>query len=309
MAEPVSDHGHRNGFETHSAIPAKAGVGFKGEHAADILADADQPACWFEVHAENYMGAGGPPHARLTEIRNHYPLSIHGVGLSIGAEQGLDPVHLDRLKYVVDRYQPGLVSEHLAWSTHDGHYLSDLLPLPYTQDVLDRVVRHMDQVQTHLGRQILLENPSTYIAFEERDYEEVDFIAEIARRSGCGLLLDVNNVFVSATNHGYSAAAYLDAFPVQHVGEVHLAGHAEDSDDDGAALLIDSHDRPVIDPVWSLYRRLIKRTGPLPSLIEWDDDLPDWPQLAEEVRRASRAMDEAARSNAQQTSGEHNHAA
>lgn len=300
MAQPPTDQSAPTdrsdgpAFGTAGRIPARAGVGLKGEHVADILQGPDQPAGWFEVHAENYMGAGGPPHARLTAIRERYPLSVHGVGLSIGAEQGLDAAHLDRLKQVVDRYQPGLVSEHLAWSTHDGHYLSDLLPLPYTKPVLDRVVAHIGQVQDHLGRQILLENPSTYVAFDESDYAEVDFIAEIAARSGCGLLLDVNNVFISATNHGYSAEKYLDAFPTGHVGEVHLAGHAEDTDDEGAPLLIDSHDRRVIDPVWALYGRLIGRTGPLPTLIEWDDDVPAWPELADEVRCAARAMAQAA---------------
>ncbi|MEM8878347.1 MAG: DUF692 domain-containing protein [Pseudomonadota bacterium] len=294
MAQTPTGHSNGSTFSASEHVPANAGVGLKGEHVAEILQDPDQPAGWFEVHAENYMGAGGPPHARLTAIRERYPLSVHGVGLSIGAEQGLDLHHVDRLKQVVDRYQPGLVSEHLAWSTHDGHYLSDLLPLPYTKAVLDRVVEHISRVQDSLGRQILLENPSTYVAFEDSEFAEVDFIAEIAKQSGCGLLLDVNNVFVSATNHGYSAEDYLDAFPTRHVGEVHLAGHAEDVDDEGSPLLIDSHDRPVIDPVWALYDRLIGRTGPLPTLIEWDDDVPAWPELADEVRRASHAMSQAA---------------
>ena len=276
------------------SIPAKAGVGFKPEHARAILAEEDPSAGWFEVHAENYMGAGGPPHAMLTALRERFPVSVHGVGLSIGAEKGLDPEHIKRLAAVVERYEPGLVSEHLAWSTHDTHYLNDLLPLPYTQTTLDLVVSHVGQVQDALKRPILLENPSTYIRFETSTMSELDFLAEIAKRSGCGLLLDVNNVFVSATNHGYSPEAYIDAFPLHAVGEIHLGGHAEDEDDTGAPLLIDSHDREVIDPVWTLYERLIGKTGRLPTLVEWDSDLPDWPVLAAEAKHAAAILDRAA---------------
>ncbi len=280
--------------DTPSTIPAAAGVGLKGQHVADILAageDADaQPARWFEVHAENYMGAGGRPHANLTAIRERFPVSVHGVGLSIGAERGLDPDHVARLAEVVKRYEPGLVSEHLAWSTHDTHYLNDLLPVPYTQATLDRVVSHIGHVQDALQRPILLENPSTYVRFETSTMSELDFLAQIAERSGCGLLLDVNNVFVSATNHGYSPDDYLDAFPLDAVGEIHLGGHAEDADDLGDPLLIDSHDREVIDPVWTLYERVVARTGPRPTLIEWDNDVPDWATLADEVRHAATVI-------------------
>ena len=272
-------------------IPAKAGVGFKPEHAAAIFAEETPSAAWFEVHAENYMGAGGPPHATLSALRENFPLSIHGVGMSIGAERGLDREHIKRLARVVERYEPGLVSEHLAWSTHDTHYLNDLLPVPYTQETLDRVVSHIVQIQDALKRPILLENPSTYVRFETSTMSELDFIKEVARAAGCGLLLDVNNVFVSATNHGYSPEDYVDGFPLDAVKEIHLGGHAEQQDDLGASLLIDTHDREVVDPVWTLYERVIAMTGARPTLIEWDADLPDWPVLSAEAARAGAILE------------------
>ncbi|MGF1445994.1 MAG: DUF692 domain-containing protein [Pikeienuella sp.] len=271
------------------SIPARAGVGLKPEHYEAILSGRPDIG-WFEIHAENYMGDGGPPHHYLRQIREAYPVSLHGVGLSIGAEDPLDRDHLARLRAVADRYAPGLFSEHLAWSTHDGVYFADLLPLPYTEPVLARVCAHIDQVQEAMGRQMLLENPSTYVAFETATMSELAFLREITRRTGCGLLLDVNNVFVSATNHGTSAEAYLDGFPLEAVGEIHLAGHARDADADGAPLLIDAHDRPVADPVWDLYARVIRAIGPVPTLIEWDSDLPDWTVLEAEARRAERVM-------------------
>ncbi len=270
-------------------LPRRAGVGLKPEHYGDILTQMPGMG-FFEVHAENYMGEGGLPHRALSQIRQNYPLSVHGVGLSIGAEGGLDADHLARLKKVVDRYQPGMVSEHLAWSTHDSVFLNDLLPLPYTREVLNRVVAHIDQVQTALGRQILLENPSTYVAFANSEMSETDFIAEVRKRSGCGLLLDVNNVFVSATNQHYSPQGYIDAFPLEHVAEIHLGGHAIDSDDSGETLLIDAHDREVSDPVWQLYAYVLERTGRLPTLIEWDNDIPSWDVLAGDAARAEAVM-------------------
>jgi len=270
-------------------IPARAGVGFKLEHCHDIL-DQQPDIGWFEVHAENYMEAGGPPHHFLSAIRQRYQLSVHGVGLSIGADAPLDRAHLGRLKGVCDRYQPGLVSEHLAWSTHGGIYLSDLLPLPYNQDSLRRVCDHIDEVQTFLGRTILLENPSTYVCFESSDLTEIEFLTAIVNATGCGLLLDVNNVYVSAINHGNDAAAYIDAFPMRHVGEIHLAGYAEDRDDIGTRLLIDSHGSRVADPVWALYARAITRAGPKPTLIEWDNDVPAWSVLYAEAQRADRLL-------------------
>ncbi len=273
----------------HQPIPARAGVGLKPQHVDDILASRADIG-FFEVHAENYMGAGGMPHAQLRAIRDQYPLSVHGVGMSIGGERGIDPQHLARFKAVVDHYQPGLVSEHLAWSTHDDVFYNDLLPVPYTGDTMRRVVEHVGAVQDAIGRQILIENPSTYLVFAQSDWSEVDFMAEIAARSGCGLLFDVNNVFVSATNHGYSPRDYVLSYPLHLVREIHLAGHAGDSDDEGRPLLIDAHDRAVCGDVWELYRLVLSKTGPLPSLVEWDNDVPDWPVLMDEARRADAIL-------------------
>jgi uncharacterized protein (UPF0276 family) len=272
---------------SHAPIPARAGVGLKPEHYHDIITTAPDIG-WFEVHPENYMGAGGAPHHYLTRSRARYPISLHGVGLSIGSAAELDRHHLQRLLSLIERYEPAQFSEHLAWSTHEGAYLNDLLPLPYTKETLATVVRHIDEVQTFLGRRMLLENPSTYVGFAESDMSEVEFLSEIARRTGCGLLLDVNNVYVSATNHGFDAGAYIDAFPVEHVGEIHLGGHAETTDDNEAPLLIDAHDREVRDEVWRLYARTLARTGPIATLIEWDNDVPDWVTLFAEARRAER---------------------
>ncbi|WP_439629013.1 MNIO family bufferin maturase [Shinella sp.] len=280
-----------------SRLPRRAGVGFKPEHFADILS-APEPIGFFEVHAENYMGAGGPPHAQLGKLREDHALSIHGVGLSIGSMQPLDREHLARLKVLCDRYQPESFSEHLAWSTHDSVFLNDLLPLPYTEETLARVVEHVDQVQDALGRQMLLENPATYLLFEESTIEETTFLAEIARRTGCGLLLDVNNVFVAATNHNLDARDYIARFPLEAVREIHLSGHSETVDDLGAALLIDSHDTPVKDPVWALYETVIGRIGPVASLVEWDNDVPAWPVLRDEAMAAQRILDAAARQRA-----------
>jgi uncharacterized protein len=265
------------------------GVGFKAEHFDAILASRPELG-FFEIHAENYMGAGGPPHRRLEAIRALYPLSVHGVGLSIGSPEPLDRAHLARLAKVAERYQPALVSEHLAWSTHEGAFFNDLLPLPYTEETLARVCEHVDILQSALRRRILIENPSTYVAFAETTIGETEFLSEIVRRTGCGLLLDVNNVFVSATNHGFDPYRYLAAFPFAAVGEIHLAGHAVDSDDAGLPLLIDAHDSPVREAVWALYLHAVRRLGPAPTLVEWDNDLPAWPTLLDEARRAERAM-------------------
>lgn len=274
-------------------IPARSGVGLKAQHYREIL-DTGPDIGWFEIHAENYMGEGGPPHRYLSRIRETYPLSLHGVGLSIGADQALDRDHLTRLKAVNDRYAPGLLSEHLAWSTHQQSYFPDLLPVPYTEKALRRVADHIDQVQETMGRRMLLENPATYLTFETSTMSELDFLRQVTERTGCGLLLDVNNVFVSATNHGYEPEAYIDAFPLAAVGEIHLAGHAEDRDETGATLLIDSHDRHVADPVWALYRRVIARMGAVPTLIEWDTNVPDWPVLHAEAQAADQIIANAA---------------
>lgn len=285
MTSEAAKLGHRAAVP----VPARAGAGLKPQHYEDILG-ARPDIGWFEVHAENYMGAGGPPHHYLERVREHYPLSLHGVGLSIGGAGPLNAGHLKRLKELVERYEPGLFSEHLAWSTHEDYFLNDLLPLPYREETLAHVARHVVQVQEALGRPILIENPSTYVQFSTTEMSEVDFLRELVRRSGCGLLLDVNNVHVSATNHDFDAAAYIDAFPVEHVGEIHLAGHATFEDDAGAPLLIDAHDRSVADAVWALYERAIRRCGPLPTLIEWDNDIPAWEVLFAEAQRAERIM-------------------
>lgn len=276
--------------QTLNGLPAKPGVGYKPQHFAAILADPG-PVGWLEVHAENYMGAGGRPLAQLRHLAERFPISVHGVGLSIGGEGALDRDHLDRLKFLCGWLNPASFSEHLAWSTHDGAFLNDLLPLPYTPTTLARVCDHIDQVQDVLGRRMLLENPSTYIAFAETAMDEVDFLGEIARRTGCRLLLDVNNVYVSGTNQNYDPQAYLDAFPLHLVGEIHLGGHDEDQDDQGRRLLIDSHGTEVLDPVWALYARVIRTAGPRPTLIEWDNDVPDWPVLAAEAACAARLLE------------------
>ena len=272
-----------------SRLPEAAGIGFKPQHFEAIMA-GEQPVGFVEIHAENYMGAGGPPHAQLRALRERFALSVHGVALSIGSAQPLDREHLLRLKALCERYEPESFSEHLAWSSHGDVYLNDLLPLPYTQETLDRVVSHIDETQDCLGRQMLLENPSTYVRFADSDIPEPDFIAEIARRSGCGLLLDVNNVFVSARNHDLDPLRYLAAFPLAQVREIHLGGHDEQADETGAPLLIDAHGTPVAEPVWTLYGHALARTGPLPTLIEWDNDVPAWPVLAAEARRAEAAL-------------------
>ena len=270
-------------------IPPPAGVGLKPEHYREIL-ETGPDIGWFEIHAENYMGEGGPPHHYLAAIRELYPVSLHGVGLSIGGSAPLDRDHLGRLKALIGRYEPALFSEHLAWSSHDSIYLNDLLPLPYTDETLARVCGHIDEVQETLGRRMLLENPSTYVAFTEAAMSEIEFLREIVRRTGCGLLLDVNNVFVQSVNHGFDADAYIDAFPVEHIGEIHLGGHATDSDDDGSALLIDDHGREVADAVWALYARALSRSGPKPTLIEWDNDVPAWEVLFAEAKRAEEVI-------------------
>ncbi len=211
--------------------------------------------------------------------------------MSIGGPQPLDRTHLERFRGLVERYEPALVSEHLAWSTHNTTYFNDLLPLPYTEATLVRVSDHIDEVQENIGRPILLENPSTYVVFHESTMSETDFIRELVRRTGCGLLLDVNNVFVSATNHGYSTLGYLADFPIEHVGEIHVAGHAEQEDDEGDCLLIDSHDAPVADAVWKLFEIVVGRSGPLPTLVEWDSNIPEWPVLKAEAAAAQAILD------------------
>ncbi len=267
-------------------LPNTPGVGYKPQHFTTIM-DAPGSVGWLEIHAENYMGAGGRPISQLRHLAERFAFSVHGVGLSIGGEGPLDKDHLQRLKHLVGWLNPASFSEHLAWSTHESAFLNDLLPLPYTKDTLARVADHIDEVQEVVGRRMLLENPSSYLAFDESTLEETEFLKEIATRTGCGLLLDVNNVFVSATNLDSDPISYIDAFPLDLVGEIHLAGHDEDHDDHGKPLLIDSHGREVAEPVWTLFEHVIRKGGPRPSLIEWDNDVPDWPVLEAEAARAA----------------------
>lgn len=271
------------------SLPNAPGVGYKPQHFQEII-DNSGVVQWLEIHAENYMGAGGRPLAQLEHLSERFPISVHGVGLSIGGEARLDPDHLDRLKTLVGWLQPTVFSEHLAWSSHESAFLNDLLPLPYTQDTLDRVCTHIDQVQNTIGRQMMLENPSSYLAFSESTYSEPEFLRQVAKRTGCGLLLDVNNVFVSATNLNYDPRGYISDYPLEYVGEIHLGGHDEDQDDHGAPLLIDSHGKPVVDPVWALLDHTLAISGPKPILIEWDNDVPAWPELHAEAARAAAAL-------------------
>ena len=272
-----------------TALPHGICVGYKPQHFTDLL-EAPGAVEWIEVHAENYMGYGGRPHAQLRALSTRFALSVHGVGLSIGGDQPLNLDHLARLRTLIDRTNPSSFSEHLAWSTHGAEFLNDLLPLPYTDATLSRVADHIAQVQDTLGRQMLLENPSSYLAFSESTMAEADFLAAIVQRTECGLLLDVNNVFVSATNLNLGAHAYIDLYPLEAVGEIHVGGHAEDHDDHGAPLLIDSHGDAVADPVWALLEYTLARSGPKPVLVEWDTDVPDWPVLWAEADRAAAAL-------------------
>lgn len=270
-------------------LPLRAGVGLRPEHYREVLESAPDIG-WFEVHPENYMGAGGPPHHYLSAIRERYPLSLHGVGLSIGGHGPLDEAHLARVAELAARYEVASVSEHLAWSSHDGQFANDLLPVPYTRESLAIICDHIDRFQDVCGRRILLENPSTYVAFQESTMTEIEFLDAIAKRTGCGLLLDVNNVFVSANNQKWSPRDYIDEFPHCHVGELHLGGHAPDSDVDGAPLLIDTHDREVAEAVWQLFRNTVATAGPVATLIEWDTDLPPWSVLYDEAMRAENIL-------------------
>jgi len=265
-----------------------AGMGLKPCHFEEArTASAD--GLWFEVHPENYMVDGGPRLAWLEVIRSRHPLSLHGVGMSLAADAPPDPAHLARFKALVERFRPALVSEHLAWSTWRGSYRPDLLPFPRTRAALARIVDNVDRVQQALGRRIAIENPAHYLHIEGHDCDEIAFLSELAQRTGCGLLLDVNNVYVSARNLGFAPEAYVDAFPAACVDEIHLAGHSADPAL-GAALLVDSHDAPVAPPVWSLYERLVARIGPRPTLIERDDNLPEFAVLALECRRAEAVL-------------------
>ncbi|WP_223470177.1 MULTISPECIES: DUF692 domain-containing protein [unclassified Pseudomonas] len=274
---------------TDNRLPPRAGLGLKSEHFREVLQTRPDLG-FFEVHAENYMVAGGPLHHFLGRIREQYPLSLHGVGLSIGGEGPLDIAHLQRLAALIDRYQPQSFSEHLAWSSHGPVFLNDLLPLAYDEATLDRVCEHVDQVQSSLKRTLLLENPATYLAFEASTLDEPHFISEVIRRTGCGLLLDVNNVYVSCINHRRDPLAYLNALPLQATGEIHLAGFAEDTDSLGERLLIDDHGAPIDNAVWQLYLKVLAQTGPVATLIERDNHIPPWEVLLAEARQADQLL-------------------
>ena len=272
-------------------LPKAVGVGFKPQHLSAIEEDSNG-VDWFEIHAENYMVDGGPRKAVLEHLAMDFPISCHGVGLSIGAPQPLDPDHLKRLVHLLDWLQPAMFSEHLAWSTHGDTFYNDLLPMPYTKPVLNQVIAHIDQVQDTLKRQILIENPSTYVMFAEHDMTETDFINAIIQRTGCGLLLDINNVFVSARNHNphnhdKAAREYLAHLPMESVFEIHLGGHSVDQDEAGSTLLIDSHNDAVADPVWQLYKDVISTHGVKPTQIEWDNDVPEWHILQHDAIKAN----------------------
>lgn len=270
-----------------------AGLGLKPQHYDEALA-CPADGLWFEVHAENYMVDGGPRLAWLDAIRRDKPLSLHGVGLSLAGDAAPDPDHLARLKTLADRYQPFLMSEHLAWSQRGDVYHPDLLPFPRSRRMLDRVCDNVSRVQDVLGRRLLIENPSHYLALRGHEMTEPEFLTEMVARTGCGLLLDINNVHVSANNLKTSAATYLDALPAEAIGQIHLAGHASDSEW-GDDLLIDSHGAPVSDSVWSLYACTIARIGPRPTLIERDDNIPAFTELMRERDQAEAILKSIAR--------------
>lgn len=272
-----------------SALSARAGVGLKLDHAVHVL-NGGHGVGFFEVHAENYMGAGGAPHRLLNRVRDSFALSLHGVGLSIGGADPICEIHLSRLRRLIEHYQPALFSEHLAWSSHGGAFLNDLLPLPYDAATLERVCDHVDLVQEKLRTRLLLENPATYLLFESSTMSECDFLRSVATRTGCGLLLDIGNVYVSAINHGFEPMAYIDSFPIEEIEEIHLAGFAVDRDDDGAPLLIDSHGCEVAEVVWALFQRTIARTGAIPTVIEWDNDVPPFAALSAQAKRAQAVL-------------------
>jgi len=266
-------------------IPAEAGIGLRFPHHQAVL-ETKPSVAWLEIHTENYM-TGGPPRRYLDAIRRDYPISCHGVGLSLGSAEGLDKAHLARVCETIDRVEPALVSEHLSWSAVDGIYLGDLLPLPMTEEALDIARRNVDAVQTALKRQILVENPSSYLRYRHSTIPEWEFLGELAARTGCGILCDVNNIYVSAHNHGWDAIVYLDALPIGSIGEIHLAGHSVRTLENGRTVLIDDHGSRVIPEVWALYEQALKRFGAVPSLIEWDTDVPALDVLLDEAAGAA----------------------
>jgi len=286
---------HAAPLRTRDSIPARAGVGLRFRHHQEVL-EARPAAAWFEVHTENYLGGGSAP-AYLDAICRDYPVSLHGTGLSLGSAEGLDPAHLARVRELVKRIEPGLVSEHLSFSVAGGNYLADLLPLPLTEEALKIVCRNVAQVQDHLKRRILVENPSTYLQFRHSTIPEWEFLALVARRTGCGILCDVNNIYVSACNHGWRASAYLAALPTEAVAEIHLAGHTVRRIDEARTICVDDHGSRVEPEVWALYAEALARFGPVPTLIEWDTNVPPMAVLLEEAGHAAALIDEAESAN------------
>lgn len=272
------------------AMPARAGIGLRTPHAEEIRCDRPAAAGWLEIHAENYFAAGGPRLAALEALRRDYPLGIHGVGLSLGSAAGIDAAHLGRLKALVDRFEPELVSEHVAWSVDSGVYLNDLLPIPYSEEALGVLCRNVDRLQETLGRRVLMENPSLYLRFADSVIPEGEFLAELARRTGCGLLIDVNNLLVGHVNVGTPMDEWLAAIPAAAVGEIHVAGHFVE-ETEGARLLIDDHGAPVAAAVWDLLGKALDRFGPQPVLVEWDNRIPPLPVLLAEAATAQRMID------------------
>lgn len=270
-------------------IPAQAGIGLRFKHHQDVL-ETRPDIAWFEVHTENYLG-GGPLLAYLEAVRADYPISLHGVGLSLGSAEELDFAHLKKIRGVVERIEPGLISEHLSWSAVGGTYLADLLPLPMTEETLDVICRHIDQAQCYLRRQILIENPSTYLRYRHSTIPEWEFLAMVAARTGCGILCDVNNIYVSACNHGWNPLEYLSALPSSAIGEIHLAGHSVRDLDGGITLRIDDHSTQVVPQVWSLYAESLLRFGAVPTLIEWDTNIPALETLLDQAKRVAVLLD------------------
>jgi len=277
------------GSPERGPIPAKAGIGLRFAHHREVVEKRPSVA-WFEVHSENYLG-GGPTPAILEQVRRDYPISLHGVGLSLGSAEGLDATHLARIRALIERFEPGLVSEHLSWSVVDGVYLADLLPLPMTEEALDAVCRNVDDAQHALRRQLLIENPSSYLRYRHSTIPEWEFLAAVAQRTGCGILCDVNNIFVSASNHGWSASHYLKALPAEAIAEIHLAGHSVRELDGGRSIRIDDHGSKVRPEVWALYGEAVDRFGRVPTLIEWDTDIPALEVLQAEARLADGIRD------------------
>jgi uncharacterized protein (UPF0276 family) len=271
-------------------IPVQAGIGLRAPHYRELL-ERRSPIGWLEVHSENYFGQGGAPLHYLEQLCASYPLSLHGVGLSLGSTDPLNMAHLNSLKALIARFEPGFISEHLSWSSVGGHYLNDLLPLPYTFEALSHISQRIAQVQEYLGRQILVENISSYLQYTESSIPEWQFLTEVTQRTGCGILLDVNNIYVSATNHGFDARAYLRAMPADVIQEIHLAGFTVNRFDDGE-MLIDTHSRRVSHDVWTLYREAVDLYGPIPTLIEWDTDIPPLSVLLDEAGEAARIMNQ-----------------